>query len=176
MVTTVNAVTQRTLPPSASQPLTARITAGSRIDRDALAAKLAANGYVRVDTVVEAGEYAVRGSLLDLMPAGSPRRACGSISSATRSKPCAGSIPPPSAASAPPTASTCCPSAKCCSTKTRIKRFRTGYRERFGATATGDPLYEAVSDGRRLAGMEHWLPLFEARPRHPVRLLRPEAR
>ncbi|MEC7625250.1 MAG: transcription-repair coupling factor, partial [Pseudomonadota bacterium] len=29
------------------------------------------------------------------------------------------------------------------------------------ANATQDPLYEAVSEGRRLAGMEHWLPLFE---------------
>jgi transcription-repair coupling factor (superfamily II helicase) len=44
-----------------------------------------------------------------------------------------------------------------------IKRFRTRYREQFGANATGDPLYQAVSDGRRLAGMEHWLPLFEER-------------
>src|SRR5262249_2340830 len=44
-----------------------------------------------------------------------------------------------------------------------IKRFRTGYRSAFGATATGDPLYQAISDGRRLAGMEHWLPLFEER-------------
>jgi transcription-repair coupling factor (superfamily II helicase) len=44
-----------------------------------------------------------------------------------------------------------------------IKRFRSRYREIFGATATGDPLYQAVSDGRRLAGMEHWLPLFEER-------------
>ena len=42
-----------------------------------------------------------------------------------------------------------------------IRRFRSRYRERFGASATQDPLYEAVSDGRRLAGMEHWLPLFE---------------
>src|SRR3546814_5100267 len=42
-----------------------------------------------------------------------------------------------------------------------IKRFRSRYREIFGATATGDPLYQAISDGRRLAGMEHWLPLFE---------------
>ena len=42
-----------------------------------------------------------------------------------------------------------------------IKRFRARYREKFGANATGDPLYQAVSDGRRLAGMEHWLPLFE---------------
>ncbi|MBA3897774.1 MAG: transcription-repair coupling factor, partial [Sphingomonadaceae bacterium] len=42
-----------------------------------------------------------------------------------------------------------------------IKRFRGRYRETFGATATGDPLYQAVSEGRRLAGMDHWLPLFE---------------
>ncbi|MGH6784982.1 MAG: CarD family transcriptional regulator, partial [Sphingomicrobium sp.] len=42
-----------------------------------------------------------------------------------------------------------------------VKRFRARYREQFGANATGDPLYQAVSDGRRLAGMEHWLPLFE---------------
>ncbi|MEC7535001.1 MAG: transcription-repair coupling factor, partial [Pseudomonadota bacterium] len=33
--------------------------------------------------------------------------------------------------------------------------------EMFGANATQAPLYEAVSEGRRLAGMEHWLPLFE---------------
>ncbi|MEM8726275.1 MAG: transcription-repair coupling factor, partial [Pseudomonadota bacterium] len=44
-----------------------------------------------------------------------------------------------------------------------ITRFRGRYREMFGATATQDPLYEAVSDGRRLAGMEHWMPLFEER-------------
>lgn len=44
-----------------------------------------------------------------------------------------------------------------------IKRFRSRYRELFGANATQDPLYEAVSEGRRLAGMEHWLPLFEER-------------
>ena len=37
------------------------------------------------------------------------------------------------------------------------------YREAFGGTATGDPLYEAVSGGRRMSGMEHWLPLFEER-------------
>src|SRR3546814_12548928 len=44
-----------------------------------------------------------------------------------------------------------------------IKRFRARYRERFGGTATGDPLYEAVSAGRRLAGMEHWLRSEERR-------------
>ena len=71
LVTTINAVTQRTLPPARVAALTAQIKAGTRIDRDALAKKLSANGFVRTDTVVEAGEFAVRGSLLDLMPAGS---------------------------------------------------------------------------------------------------------
>ena len=43
-----------------------------------------------------------------------------------------------------------------------ITRFRNGYRELFGAVAN-DPLYEAVSAGRRYGGMEHWLPLLHAR-------------
>src|SRR5690606_40655982 len=41
-----------------------------------------------------------------------------------------------------------------------IERFRIGYREAFGAVLPGDPLYEAVSEGRRYNGMDHWLPLF----------------
>ncbi|HEY6048394.1 MAG TPA: transcription-repair coupling factor, partial [Sphingomicrobium sp.] len=40
---------------------------------------------------------------------------------------------------------------------------RSLYREKFGATATQDPLYQALSDGRRMTGMEHWLPLLEER-------------
>src|SRR5436305_3557249 len=44
-------------------------------------------------------------------------------------------------------------------TSDTIRRFRQGYVEAFGA-ATNDPLYEAVSEGRRHPGMEHWLPLF----------------
>ena len=43
-----------------------------------------------------------------------------------------------------------------------IQRFRTRYREHFGAVAD-DPLYEAVSAGRKLQGCEHWLPLFHER-------------
>ncbi len=30
----------------------------------------------------------------------------------------------------------------------------------FGAATRDDALYQAVSEGRRYAGMEHWLPLF----------------
>src|ERR1019366_8494252 len=41
-----------------------------------------------------------------------------------------------------------------------IRLFRTGYVATFGAAGPDDMLYEAVSEGRRAAGIEHWLPLF----------------
>jgi transcription-repair coupling factor (superfamily II helicase) len=44
-----------------------------------------------------------------------------------------------------------------------IKRFRMGYVAAFGAPQRDDLLYEAVSEGRRHPGMEHWLPLFAER-------------
>ncbi|HLL60040.1 MAG TPA: transcription-repair coupling factor, partial [Allosphingosinicella sp.] len=70
LVTTFNAATQRTLTPFRIRQLVARLAPGERIDRDALAALLQANGYVRTDTVQDAGEYAIRGGLVDLFPAG----------------------------------------------------------------------------------------------------------
>ena len=44
-----------------------------------------------------------------------------------------------------------------------IRRFRTGYVAEFGAASPDDLLYEAVSEGRRYPGMEHWLPLFHSK-------------
>ena len=44
-----------------------------------------------------------------------------------------------------------------------IRKFRTGYVAGFGAASPDDVLYEAVTEGRRHPGMEHWLPLFHDR-------------
>ena len=44
-----------------------------------------------------------------------------------------------------------------------ITRFRQSYRIEFGAAGTDDPLYEAVSAGRKYQGIEHWLPFFHDR-------------
>ena len=51
-----------------------------------------------------------------------------------------------------------------------IKRFRQAYVATFGAPTRDDRLYEAVSEGRRYPGLEHWLPLFSRAPRHAARL------
>jgi transcription-repair coupling factor (superfamily II helicase) len=162
LLTTANAITQRTLTPFRIRQLTARLRPGARMDRDALAALLSANGYARVDTVADQGEYAVRGSIVDLFPAGEELGYRldffgDEIESLRRFNP-ADQRSEGSAAEL-----LLLPAAETLLDEASIRRFRTGYRDLFGATATGDPLYQAVSDGRRQAGMDHWLPLFEER-------------
>src|SRR5437762_1330104 len=49
------------------------------------------------------------------------------------------------------------------STWWRRNRSRQAYLSEFGAQTRGDPLYEAISEGRRYAGLEHWTPLFHGR-------------
>ena len=162
LVTTINAVTQRTLTPFRIRQLVARLAPGERIDRDKLAHLLQANGYVRTDTVADAGEFAVRGGLVDLFPSGEEQALRldffgDEIESVRRFDPATqrttGSVD----------GFTLLPASEALLDEDSIKRFRSGYRELFGASATGDPLYQAVSEGRRLAGLDHWLPLFEDR-------------
>jgi transcription-repair coupling factor (superfamily II helicase) len=162
VLTTIGAVMQRVITPFRVRQTGANLAAGVSISRETLAGLLQANGYFRVDTVAEAGEYAMRGSLVDLIPAGSEyglrldffgdeiesirkfspqdQRSIGTVDRFQL-----------------------LPAVETLMDEDSIRRFRTQYRELFGATATGDPLYQAVSEGRRLAGMDHWLPLFEER-------------
>ena len=160
VVTTVNAVLQRVLTPFRIRESIREFRPGMEIGRESLAALLRKQGYTRVDSVVDAGDYAVRGSIVDIFPSG-----LGSglrldffgdeLESMRLFDPgtqlTVGSVD----------RHLLLPASEALLDDDSIRRFRGRYREKFGATATQDPLYEAVSDGRRLAGMEHWLPLFE---------------
>ena len=160
LLTTVNAVAQRTLTPFRIRQLVARLAPKERIGRDRLAAQLQANGYVRVETVADAGEFAVRGGLVDLFPSGEEQALrldfFGDEIESVRTF-----DPADQRTTGRIDGFVLLPASETLIDEGSIKRFRARYRERFGATATGDPLYQAISDGRRLAGMEHWLPLFE---------------
>ncbi|MCW2366710.1 transcription-repair coupling factor (superfamily II helicase) [Sphingobium sp. B7D2B] len=162
VITTVNAVTQKTLTPFRIRQMVARLAPNERIAIDRLVSLLQSNGYVRTDTVHDAGEYAVRGGIVDLYPSGEPGPLRldffgDEIETLRRFDPATqrttGAVD----------GFMLLPASEALLDEESIKRFRSRYREMFGATATGDPLYQAVSDGRRLAGMEHWLPLFEDR-------------
>jgi len=162
VITTVSAATQRLLTPFRVRQLTRRIAEGERIEREALVAQLNALGYQRADTVAEHGEYAVRGSLIDLFPAGEELALRldffgDEIDSLRR-------FDPADQRSTDKVDSfTLIPASEALLDADSIKRFRSRYRETFGATATQDPLYQALSEGRRMSGMEHWLPLIEER-------------
>ncbi|MCM8556872.1 transcription-repair coupling factor [Sphingomicrobium sediminis] len=160
VVTTANAVAQRMLCPDRIGGLVKRLKEGSEIEREKLIALLQANGYARVDAVHDAGEYAVRGAIVDLYPAG--------FSSGVRLDFFGDEIetmrafdPTDQRSTGRIDGFTLMPASEALLDEDSIKRFRSRYREKFGATGTSDPLYEAVSEGRRMAGMEHWLPLFE---------------
>ena len=162
LVATASAATQRLITPFRIRQLTRRIAEGERIEREALVRQLNALGYQRADTVAEHGEYAVRGSLIDLFPAGEELALRldffgDEIDSLRR-------FDPADQRSTDKAKSfTLMPASEALLDADSIKRFRSRYREQFGATATQDPLYQALSDGRRMAGMEHWLPLLEER-------------
>jgi len=160
LVTTASAVTQRVLTPFRVRQLTRKIAEGERIERETLVGQLNALGYQRADTVAEHGEYAVRGSLIDLFPAGEELALRldffgDEIDSLRRFDP----VDQRSTDRAK--AFTLMPASEALLDPDSIKRFRSAYRETFGATSTQDPLYQALSSGRRMAGMEHWLPLLE---------------
>ena len=162
LVATVNGATQRVLTPFRVRQLTRRLGEGEKIDREALVAQLNALGFQRSDTVAEHGEYAVRGSLIDVFPPGEEQALRldffgDEIDSLRRFDPADQRSTEKAAAF------TLMPASEALLDQDSIKRFRSKYREKFGATATGDPLYQALSEGRRMAGMEHWLPLLEER-------------
>jgi transcription-repair coupling factor (superfamily II helicase) len=160
LVTTVNAVLQRVLTPFRVRESVRAFRVGSQIGHDSLAALLTRQGYSRTDTVIDHGEFAVRGSIVDIFPS--------SLEHGLRLDFFGDEIESLRLFD-PATQLTVeridehllLPASEALVDDATIKRFRTRYRELFGANATQDPLYEAVSEGRRLAGMEHWLPLFE---------------
>ena len=162
LVTTANALIQRVLSPFRIRESVREFKPGTMIGHNSLAALLQRQGYVRTDTVIDHGEYALRGGIVDIFPSsldhglrldffGDELESLRLFDPTTQMS--TGSVKE----------HLLLPASEALLDEDSIKRFRGRYRELFGASATQDPLYEAVSDGRRLAGMEHWLPLFEER-------------
>jgi transcription-repair coupling factor (superfamily II helicase) len=158
ILTTVAAACQRVPPRDFFRGASLEVRAGGRLEPADLIKFLAANGYARVDMVMEPGEYAVRGGIIDVFaPAsGTPARLDFFADEVERLRLF-------DAQSQRTTGETAAwrfqPVSEVLLNAAAIERFRTSYRQLFGS-GEKDPLYEAVSSGRRRPGMEHWLPLF----------------
>ena len=116
-------------------------------------------GFVQTPTVTEPGDYAIRGGIIDVFPPGEsgPVRMDlfgDELESARRFDPV--------------TQRTVenldriefAPVSEVILDDVSINRFRNNYRKEFGSAGLDDPLYEAVSAGRKHQGYEHWAPYF----------------
>ncbi len=162
ILTTVNALMQRVPPRASFAKRLLVLKPGSRIETAELLSFLSTNGYFRTETVGEAGEFAIRGGIVDIFPPGEELpvrldffgdevesiRQFDPLTQRTTGKRGQVALKPVGEITLTPDS---------------IERFRSGYREAFGAVSREDSLYESVSDGRVHPGMEHWLPLFHKR-------------
>src|SRR3569833_2246937 len=162
VLTTVNAIVQRVPARELVAAQALSVAPGNVVPMDTIVAWLEHNGYNRSSTVREPGEYAVRGGILDLFPAGldQPVRFdfFGDSLESIRSFDAETQRTMLDMRSLD-----LVPISEFQLVTDTIRRFRMGYVAEFGAPERDDALYEAVSEGRRHHGMEHWLPLFQDR-------------
>ena len=159
VVTSIAAMLQRVPPRQVFEKASFRAAPGHSTHLPKLMAFLEGNGYSRTETVMEPGEYAVRGGIVDLFPPGQPEPVrldfFGDEVEAIRSF-----DPLTQISSGTIKELMLTPVAEVLLDAASMARFRTAYREKFGIPSGQDPLYESISAGVRFNGMEHWLPLF----------------
>ncbi len=158
VITTVSAVMQKLPPGESVSSRCFSVAAGGPITYSRLLDDFARMGFSRAQSVMEPGDYAVRGGLIDVfLPGyGNPHRldfagdTLDSIrlfdvdSQRSKGKVSRIDFTPPSEVSLDDSAVSC---------------FRRRYRQVFGV-AGSDQLYFSISDGIKIPGIEHWLPLF----------------
>jgi transcription-repair coupling factor (superfamily II helicase) len=159
VVVAVDALAQRLPPPAFVAQHTLLLNAGDRLEPGQLRARLSAAGYAHVTQVVAPGEYALRGSIVDLYPMGAeaPYRIDlndTEVDSIRR-------FDPDTQRSGERLASVrLLPAREFALTAEAIKDFRRRYRLRFEGDVNRSQIYRSVSEGLPVGGIEYYLPLF----------------
>ena len=159
VVTTQAALLDR-LPPRAFIAAHAfALTAGERIDLPHLRKRLVDAGYSQVTQVLSPGEFAVRGSVVDLFPAGAPQPyrldLFDDLVESVR-----GFDPTDQRSGERLAAVPLLPAREIPSSREAIAAFRGRWRERFEGDPQASNVYRAVTAGQLPAGIESWLPFF----------------
>ena len=159
VITSVGAVLQKLAPTKIFRNAHKNIKVGDKLNFDNFLHYITLNGYTRVEQVMEAGEYAMRGDIIDIFPSGMENplrldlfddeveriRIFDSMTQRT-----VGDLKEYHFQVA----------NEVILDSNTIRQFRAHYRELFGAEGMHDEMYEAISEGRKYIGMENWLPLF----------------
>ena len=132
---------------------------GSRLDVNQLRTRLEQAGYACVSQVVEHGEFAVRGSLLDLFPMGSPMPF--RIDLFDDEVESIRTFDPDTQRSVDQVESIrMLPAREFPLDETAISRFRQQFRIQFEGDPQASLIYRDISQGLAPAGIEYYLPLF----------------
>jgi Transcription-repair coupling factor (superfamily II helicase) len=167
LIVPVNTLMQRVCPHSYLHGHALVMKKGQRLSRDTLRVQLDSAGYRHVDQVMEHGEYATRGALLDLYPMGSDQpyrldffddeidslRVFDADTQRTLEE--VESI-------------NLLPAHEFPTDKTAIELFRSQWRDKFDVKRDAEHIYQQVSKGTLPAGIEYWQPLFFNEPLPPL--------
>ncbi|WP_192458648.1 transcription-repair coupling factor [Musicola keenii] len=163
LILPVNTLMQKVCPHTFLHGHALVLKKGQRLSRDKLRSQLEQAGYRNVDQVMEHGEFATRGALLDLFPMGSEepfridffddeidslrlfdvdtQRTLNEVDHINL-----------------------LPAREFPTEKNAVELFRSQWRERFEVRRDADHLYQLVSKNILPAGIEYWQPLFFSQP------------
>ncbi|WP_370270506.1 transcription-repair coupling factor [Nioella sp.] len=162
LLTTLTAATQYVPPRDLLRNSAFVARVDYQIDEEALRNFLIRMGFSQSPTVMEPGDYAIRGGIIDVWPPGEdmPVRLdlFGDVLDGARRF-----DPATQRTTEKLSRIELAPVSEVILDEPSIARFRQNYRVEFGAGGGEDPLYEAVSAGRKHQGVEHWLPFFHER-------------
>ena len=163
---------QRLAPRSYIEAYSLKVHVGETLDIEALRAQLALAGYAAVTQVVAHGEFAVRGSLIDVFPMGSetPYR----VDMLDRDVDSIRRFDPDSQRSLDKLERIqLLPARETPLNPDAVREFRRRYRTRFSGDLTEQSVYRDVSQGLAPGGIEYYLPLFFDRTSHLFEYLPP---
>lgn len=159
IITSANTLMHRLCPPEFLNQYALMLKKGQKLDLEAFRNQLQQSGYHCVNKVLEHGEFALRGSIIDVYPMGSTRpfrielfddeidslREFDTETQRTIEK-----IPYINVL----------PAREFPLNEQSQTLFRRKFRELFPGNPSQCPIYEAISHGQFPAGIEYYLPLF----------------
>jgi len=173
-IVAVDTLLQRLPPRSYIEAYSLKVHVGEALDLEALRAQLQAAGYAAVTQVVAHGEFAVRGSLVDVFPMGSdsPYR----IDMLDRDVDSIRLFDPDTQRSGDRLERIeLLPARETPLNPDAVREFRRRYRLRFPGDLSDQAVYRDVSQGIASGGIEYFLPLFFERSAHLFEYLPPGA-
>lgn len=159
LIAPVTTLIQRLAPRSFIDSSSLLLNCGDKINLDEMRRRLEHSGYRCVGQVIEHGEFAVRGSILDLYPMGSelPYR----VDLFDEEIDSIRTFDPETQRSIDKVEKiNLLPAREFPLTEQAITRFRQSWREQFAGNPITSTLYQDVSQGFCPPGIEYYLPLF----------------